>query len=163
MLRLVALNNLQDAVEVPGFVSPGDGVERALGRAACLALPSRREGYGMVVVEAAAQGTPSVVVAGDDNAAVELVEEGVNGVVAPSASPSDLAAAIVRMVEGGAGLRESTADWFEQHSGELSLASSLEIVAVTVLEPMTGALSRSCRGRGSDDMSRSSRAQSAPS
>ena len=30
-------------------------------------------------------GTPSVVVAGADNAAVELVEEGVNGVVAPSA------------------------------------------------------------------------------
>ena len=48
-------------------------------------LPSRREGYGMVVVEAAARGTPSIVVAGEDNAATELIEEGVNGFVAPSA------------------------------------------------------------------------------
>ena len=32
-------------------------------RALCMVLPSRREGYGLVVVEAAASGTPSVVVA----------------------------------------------------------------------------------------------------
>ena len=130
VLRLVALNDLQDVVEVPGFVAWED-VERALGRASCLALPSSREGYGMIVVEAAAQGTPSVVVAGDDNAAVELVEEGVNGVVSRSGSPSDLAAAIVRMVEAGAELRETTADWFEEHSRDLSLTSSLEVVAAT--------------------------------
>ena len=35
------------------------------------------------------------------------------------------------MVEAGAGLRESTADWFEEHSRDLSLTSSLEIVAAT--------------------------------
>ena len=34
----------------------------------------------MVVVEAAARATPSIVVAGEDNAAIELIEEGVNGV-----------------------------------------------------------------------------------
>ena len=38
--------------------------------------PSRREGYGLVVVEAAARGVPSVVVADPDNAATELVQEG---------------------------------------------------------------------------------------
>ena len=48
----------------------------------CLVLPSRREGYGLVVIEAAAHGTPSVVVADPDNAAVELVTEGVNGFIA---------------------------------------------------------------------------------
>ena len=53
----------------------------------CLVLPSRREGYGLVVVEAAALGTPSVVVRGPDNAATELVEDGKNGFVAPSADP----------------------------------------------------------------------------
>ena len=71
-------------------------------RALCLVLPSRREGYGLVVVEAAALGTPSVVVAGADNAATELVEEGVNGIIAPSAEPRDLADAIVRVHEAGA-------------------------------------------------------------
>ena len=50
-----------------------------------LVNPSAREGFGLVVAEAAADGTPSVVVAGEDNAAAELVIDGVNGFVAPRA------------------------------------------------------------------------------
>ena len=93
-----------------------------------MVLPSRREGYGLVVVEAAALGTPSVVVAGPDNAATELVEEGVNGYVAPSASPEDLAAAIERVHADGQALRERTAAWFRANARRLSLESSLETV-----------------------------------
>jgi glycosyltransferase involved in cell wall biosynthesis len=93
-----------------------------------MALPSRREGYGLVVVEAAARGVPSVVVAGDDNAAVELVTDGENGVVAPSAAPEDLAAAIERVHRAGSALRESTADWYARNAERLSLAHSLERV-----------------------------------
>ena len=59
----------------------------ALSTALCLVLPSRREGYGRVVIEASARGVPVVVVAGPDNAATELVEEGVNGTIAASAEP----------------------------------------------------------------------------
>ena len=77
-----------------------------------MVLPSRREGYGLVVVEAAARGVPSVVVADVDNAATELVDEGENGFVAPSASPEDLAAAILRVRDAGPALRTSTAAWF---------------------------------------------------
>ena len=95
----------------------------------CFVLPSRREGYGLVVIEAAAGGTPSIVVAGPDNAATELIEEGVNGFIAPSTSPDDLAAAIVRVQEAGDSLRRSTADWFAANIGRLSLQSSLEVVA----------------------------------
>ena len=91
-------------------------------------LPSRREGYGLVVVEASAAGTPSVVVRDPDNAATELVEDGVNGVVAPSASADDLANAIVAVWEGGMALRESTADWFARNATRLSLESSLRAV-----------------------------------
>ena len=58
------------------------GRARRARRATCHVLPSSREGYGLVVIEAAAYGTPTVVVAGDDNAAVELIEPGVNGFVA---------------------------------------------------------------------------------
>jgi glycosyltransferase involved in cell wall biosynthesis len=126
--RLVAAEGLEGVVDVPGFVSP-DQVRAAIARAVCLVLPSRREGYGMVVVEAAAQGTPSVVVKGRDNAAVELIEEGKNGTVAASASPLDLADAIVRLVKGGPELRKSTASWFEAHTYELALSTSLETVA----------------------------------
>ena len=47
----------------------------------------------MVVVEAAAAGVPAIVVAGPDNAAVEHIEEGVNGFVA-DAAPETLADAL---------------------------------------------------------------------
>jgi glycosyltransferase involved in cell wall biosynthesis len=118
---------LEDAVVAPGFV-PAETLEAALSSALCLLLPSRREGYGLVVVEAAARGVPVVVVEGPDNAATELVEDGVNGAVAPSASAEDLAAAIVRVYEGGAFLRNSTRDWFDRNAERLSLEPSLETV-----------------------------------
>lgn len=127
LVALVDALGLQSVVEVTGFVATA-AVERALGRALCMLLPSRREGYGLVVIEAASFGTPTVVVAGPDNAAVELVEEGDNGFVAPSASPEDLAAAIVRVHERGSALRDSTVAWFERNARRLSLQHSLEIV-----------------------------------
>ena len=125
---LVRELGLDEAVSVPGFVSAPE-VERTLRRAACMVLPSRREGYGMVVIEAAALGVPSVVVRAEDNAATELIEEGVNGFVASSASPEDLATAIARALAGGEALRRSTAAWFGSNSRRLSLASSLERVS----------------------------------
>jgi glycosyltransferase involved in cell wall biosynthesis len=125
--QLVADEGLSEAVTVHGFV-PAPQVERALREALCMALPSRREGYGLVVVEAAACGVPSVVVAGEDNAATELVEEGQNGMLAPSASAEDIADAIVRVAERGPALRESTADWFERNGPRLSLESSLSVL-----------------------------------
>jgi glycosyltransferase involved in cell wall biosynthesis len=127
VLRLVAELGLDEAVEVPGFVAT-ETAEELMGRALCMLLPSRREGYGLVVIEAAARGTPSVVVAGPDNAAVELVTEGENGFIAPSASPGDLAQSIVRVHEQGSALRNSTAAWFERHARRLSIETSLDIV-----------------------------------
>jgi glycosyltransferase involved in cell wall biosynthesis len=124
---LVAQLGLQDAVEVPGFVDTGV-VDETLARAMCMLLPSRREGYGLVVIEAASTGTPSVVVAGPDNAAVELVEENVNGFVAASASADDLSAAILRVHRAGMALRNSSAEWFARNAARLSLGHSLEIV-----------------------------------
>jgi glycosyltransferase involved in cell wall biosynthesis len=117
----------EPVVRAPGFV-PADELHEALAQAMCMVLPSRREGYGMVVVEASAAGVPSVVVRAPDNAAVELVEDGVNGVVAESASEEDLAAAILRVHALGPALRESTADWFAAHAEELAMSTSLERV-----------------------------------
>jgi glycosyltransferase involved in cell wall biosynthesis len=121
---LIEEMDLCEAVTLPGFVDAKE-LDRALRGACCMVLPSSREGYGMIVVEASAAGTPSIVVRGDDNAATELIEEGVNGFIAPSASPHDLAAAIQRALSGGAGLRRSTAAWFDAHARRLSLESSL--------------------------------------
>jgi glycosyltransferase involved in cell wall biosynthesis len=93
-----------------------------------MVLPSRREGYGLVVVEAAQCGIPSIVVRDADNAAVELIEEGVNGVIAASASPEALAAAIVEVHRGGEAMRASTRQWFAANARRLSLEQSLETV-----------------------------------
>jgi glycosyltransferase involved in cell wall biosynthesis len=123
---------LEGAIDVPGFVD-SSRVEDTLRRAACMLLPSRREGYGMIVIEAAASGTPSVVVREPDNAAVELIEEGVNGFVAASSSPEDLAAALLRALDDGPELRRTTVDWFRRNSRRLSLDSSLEQVSEAYL------------------------------
>lgn len=113
------------SVDVRGRVSREE-LEKLMSRAAVLVNPSRREGFGLVVAEASAYGTPSVVVAGEDNAAVELIAEGVNGFVAPSASAEDLASAIERALEGGAALRASTREWFERARSAQSLDRSIE-------------------------------------
>ena len=134
VLRLRSSLGLDGALDVPGFVA-AERVEDALSRALCMVLPSRREGYGLIVVEAAALGTPSVVVADPDNAATDLVSEGENGYVAPSASPADLAAAIERVHAEGHALRERTAAWFAANAERLSLEGSLTRVLDTYAAP----------------------------
>jgi glycosyltransferase involved in cell wall biosynthesis len=123
----ISEHGLQDRVSAPGFAS-AETVEAEMRRAMCMLLPSRREGYGMVVVEAAARGTPSVVVAGEDNAATELIEEGVNGTVASGPDPQAIAEAIVRVHEAGPAMRETTAAWYARNAEQLSLESSLRTV-----------------------------------
>jgi glycosyltransferase involved in cell wall biosynthesis len=128
------LNAIRDAgaeaiVSAPGFVSTEE-VDATLARALCMLLPSRREGYGLIVVEAAAQGVPSIVVSGPDNAAAELIAEGENGVVVASADP-----AIVRIHRAGAAMRETTLAWYERNARRLSLEDSLARVLASYGPP----------------------------
>jgi glycosyltransferase involved in cell wall biosynthesis len=126
VLNAIAAAGASSFVDAPGFVS-AEAVDAAFSRASCHVLASSREGYGLVVIEAAAAGTPSVVVAGADNAAAELIEEGVNGFVA--ASVDELPSAIVRVLEAGPELRRRTADWFAANANELSAAESAKQIA----------------------------------
>jgi glycosyltransferase involved in cell wall biosynthesis len=123
----IAKHGAESFISAPGFAD-GELLDADMRRALCMLSPSRREGYGMVVVEASAHSTPSIVVAGEDNAATELVADGVNGVVVASADPEAVAAAIVRVFEAGSELRQSTATWFAENAEQLSLESSLERV-----------------------------------
>jgi glycosyltransferase involved in cell wall biosynthesis len=123
----IAAHGAEGIVEAPGFVDE-QVVQDALARATCLLMPSTREGYGMIVIEAAAQGVPTVLVAAPDNASTEHIAQGVNGFVVADLSPGALAGGIVAAHEGGAALREATADWFATHAHELSVATSLERV-----------------------------------
>jgi len=117
---------------------PEEEVAETIARAGCLVTASEREGYGLVVVEAAAHGTPSVVVAGPENAATELVQDGVNGVVSPDASPESLAEAMTRVIAAGPALRESTAEWFADNARTLTIDGSLELVVEDYARVLTG-------------------------
>ncbi|UGS38761.1 glycosyltransferase family 4 protein [Capillimicrobium parvum] len=125
---MVAGHGLNDVIEVPGFVD-GERIDETMSRALCMVLPSRREGYGMVVVEAASWGTPSIVVDDPDNAATELVADGENGIVAASTSAEDLASAILQIHDEGMALRRSTAAWFQRNAPRVALSRSVEQVA----------------------------------
>jgi len=127
VLEAIQRDGLAGRVTAPGFVDAA-ALESALASAMCFVLPSKREGYGLVVIESAAQGVPSVVVEGPDNAATELIEDGTNGAVAPSAGADDLASAIVCVYNAGSGLRASTLEWFRRNATRLSLEGSLQVV-----------------------------------
>ena len=116
---------LEGVVSLVGRVSD-DALHTLLAGARALVNPSRREGFGLVVAEAAAVGTPSVVVAGADNAAAELVHDGVNGNVAVSVRSHDLAAAIVAVVTAGEPLRRSTKAWFDEERTTGGLSRSID-------------------------------------
>ncbi|MDQ4040526.1 MAG: glycosyltransferase [Actinomycetota bacterium] len=134
VLDAISREGLEGVVDAPGFVPPAE-VDAAFARATCLVLPSVREGYGLVVIEAAAAGTPSVVARGPDNAAVELVEDGVNGFVADSPDAEALGAAIVSVHSGGAELRERTSGWFARNVDRLSAAHAARRVAELYGDP----------------------------
>jgi len=124
VLSEIARLGLADVIDCPGF-APWEQVDAALRRAMCVLLPSEREGYGLVVVEAAARGTPSIVANISENAATELIEDGRNGVLAASAEPEALAAAIIVLHAAGPALTRSTRAWFAENRVRTSLDSAL--------------------------------------
>jgi len=114
VLQTIERLRARDIVSAPGFVDT-EALDTTMRTALCLLAPTRREGYGLVVVEAAALGVPTIVVAGPDNAAQELVDDGVNGFVCADDDPATLADAIVRVHAAGPVLRTTTLDWYRAH------------------------------------------------
>jgi glycosyltransferase involved in cell wall biosynthesis len=131
--ELVRELSLEDAVEVHGRVG-SDEVRTTIASAACLLNPSEREGYGVVIVEAAALGTPTIVVAGPENAATELIEQGVNGFTAESPAPEEVGRLLVNAVRGADRLRDSTSQWYRRNRKSLSFDSSMERIETTYEE-----------------------------
>jgi glycosyltransferase involved in cell wall biosynthesis len=112
---------LRDVVSTPGFVSQEE-LDEGIRTAAVLVNPSQREGYGLVVVESCAVGTPVVVVEAEDNSSVELIEPGVNGYIAKSTK--GIGAAIVDAVMAGETMRKSTHDWYVRVSRTNTVGAS---------------------------------------
>lgn len=91
LLKLIRKLKLQDQVIFTGNLDH-EGLESAYTRADLFVLPSRMEGFGLVVVEGWLYNTPAIV---SDGAGVsELVTEGVNGFTFKAGNSKDLAAKI---------------------------------------------------------------------
>jgi glycosyltransferase involved in cell wall biosynthesis len=89
---------LRDRVpDARGFVPPGE-LGAYYGRAAVVACPSHREGYGVVAREAMAHGRP--VVASAVGGLLDAVEDGVTGVLVPPRDPGALRAALEPLLAG---------------------------------------------------------------
>jgi glycosyltransferase involved in cell wall biosynthesis len=87
--------------QAAGFVPPAE-LGAYYERAAVVAVPSRREGYGVVAREAMAYGRP--VVATAVGGLVEAIEDGVTGILVPPGDAAALRGALERLLED-AGLR----------------------------------------------------------
>src|SRR6202008_1443435 len=89
-------------------------VARALDEATCLVLPSRSEGLGRVLIEAALRERPAVAMA--VGGIRDVVEDGVNGLLV--SSNEELAEALINVLGDrplaerlGAGARRSAERW----------------------------------------------------
>ncbi len=92
---LRSLTQTLQLTERVSFLDERPNVEDELAVVDCLVLPSRREGFGLVVVEALASGVPAIV--SDTANASGAVKNGVNGFVVPSEDIDALSAAMARI------------------------------------------------------------------
>jgi glycosyltransferase involved in cell wall biosynthesis len=146
--RDISRRGLDTSATLAGFVPEGR-LHEILGQASCLVVPSAREGYGMIVVEAAAHGTPSVVAANPENAAVGHIADGVNGfVVDPSAA--SMADGVVRAIDAGPSLRASTAAWYRSTSHSMTIHRSARQVVDVYQERMNGSHPNRVLAKASD-------------
>jgi glycosyltransferase involved in cell wall biosynthesis len=95
-LRVVGDGPLRAQVPSEGFVAPGE-LGPWFERAAVVAAPSRREGYGVVAREAMAWGRP--VVASAVGGLLDAVEDGVTGLLVPPGDVDSLRTALERLLE----------------------------------------------------------------
>ena len=84
--------------QVPGALGfvPHDELQHLYARAAVVACPSRREGFGVACLEAMAHGRP--VVASAVGGLRDLVIDGETGLLVPSGDPEALRAALERLL-----------------------------------------------------------------
>jgi len=96
----------------------GQDKAEAFARATLFVLPSRSEGMSMAVLEAMASGCP--VITTRVGGAIDLVEDGENGLLVPPGDPEKLASAMLRLL-GNRELREGLAWKARERIGEFRL------------------------------------------
>lgn len=123
----IARLDLEASVKVRSGLSD-EQLADLMREALCLALLSRREGYGLVALEAMSHGTPALVLDHPDSAASERIATGENGILIESLAPEALASAILSLYAAGMPFRERTLAWRTRHDGALTIDHSLPLL-----------------------------------
>lgn len=136
-----ALSELVDSLGLSGRVRfegvlPSADIPARIARADLLVLPSRWDGWGMVVNEAFSIGVPAIV--SDHCGAADLIEAGVNGYVFRREDVEDLRRALAAFID-------ARADWPRMRAAayEMGKRTSVEAVApylIDCLKHITGDL-----------------------
>lgn len=79
LMQLTKKLGLENTVAFTGFLADHNDVYGYMKAAKLFVQPSKREGFGLVVAEANACGTPVLTLNHPENAATHLIREGVNG------------------------------------------------------------------------------------
>jgi glycosyltransferase involved in cell wall biosynthesis len=120
-------------IEDAGF-QPPEALPAIFARADVFVLPSRYDGWGVVVNQAIGAGLP-VICSDAVGAGHDLVEEGVNGAIFPSGDTAALEASMERFAADsslaarcGAASRARAADWTPERGAEKWLAVFQEVL-----------------------------------
>jgi glycosyltransferase involved in cell wall biosynthesis len=98
LMNLTGKLEIQDNIIFEGFLVNHNDLIKYLKSSRVFVLPSRREGFGIVVIEANACGLPVIVVNHEMNAATDLVINDVNGFVCEH-SESEIARKIIKFMD----------------------------------------------------------------
>ncbi|GAC1603477.1 MAG: glycosyltransferase family 4 protein [Candidatus Saccharimonadales bacterium] len=96
VLRYIAKSPYRQDIEYLGRVSPEHKAE-LMQRSHLILVTSVKEGWGLIVTEAASQGTPAAVY--DVDGLRDSVQPDVTGIIAPRPTPASLAAAVVGVLQ----------------------------------------------------------------
>lgn len=113
LTELTVTLGLQDNVKFTGFLDYGEVIAH-MKASKVFVLPSTREGFGIVVVEANACGLPVITAKHERNAAADLIDEGKNGFKC-ELSEKELAEKILAIV-GDDSLRKKMSEHCLEHS-----------------------------------------------
>jgi len=119
----------EPGVELLGYVSR-DELYRRMARVHCLLVPSVREGWGLVVIEANSMGTPAV--AYDVPGLRDSVRDGLTGCLASPGDPEQLASKAVDLLadeQRYAEMSRQATVWARQFSWNETARRLLEVVA----------------------------------
>ena len=127
--RLVQELDLVENVHFKGYVEDDIEVLSCMKSSKVFVLPSLREGFGIVAVEANACGLPVITVKHPQNAASDLIANGENGFIC-ELSESDIAEKIITAMDIGNNWERKCREFAKEYDWDV-IAASLEGVYET--------------------------------